>query len=107
VEAYAPASASLAQIEQRARLAAAKAAGAGSTIRYRHSILVPADETCFHLFEASSAELVRSAIERAGLRAQRIVEASTTEEATGRVSSGWSMTPEGTAATSVREERHG
>jgi hypothetical protein len=81
VEAYAPASASIAELEQRARLAAAEMPRAGSPIRYRHSILIPADETCFHLFDACSADLVRAAIERVGLRPHRIVEAFTAEDA--------------------------
>jgi hypothetical protein len=43
-------------------------------VRYLRSIYVPADEMCFHLFEAASVEEVRAASELAGLSAQRIVE---------------------------------
>ena len=75
VETYTPAGAVLAEIEARARRAAAELQQAGSSVRYLRSILVPDDETCFHLFVASSVEAVRAASERAGLSPQRIVEA--------------------------------
>jgi hypothetical protein len=44
-------------------------------VRYVRAIFVPEDETCFHLFEAASPDAVYAASERAGLSAQRIVEA--------------------------------
>jgi hypothetical protein len=75
VEAYTPAMVNLVEVEARARRAAAQLAEAGTEVRYLHAIFVPADETCFHLFEAASADAVRAASERAGLSAQRIVEA--------------------------------
>jgi hypothetical protein len=75
VEAYTPAMINLVEVEARARRAAAQLAEAGTEVRYLHAIFVPADETCFHLFEAASADAVRAASERAGLSAQRIVEA--------------------------------
>jgi hypothetical protein len=65
----------LVEVEARARRAAAQLAEAGTEVRYLRAIFVPADETCFHLFEAASADAVRAASERAGLSAQRIVEA--------------------------------
>lgn len=74
VETYTPAAAVLAEIEARAGLAAAELQQAGRPVRYVRSIFVPGDETCFHLFEAGSAEVVREASERAGLSPQRIVE---------------------------------
>ena len=49
--------------------------GDGTSVRYLRSILIPGDETCLHLVEADSAEHVREAFERAGLAADRIVEA--------------------------------
>ena len=49
--------------------------GDGTTVRYVRSILIPGDETCLHLVEADSAEQVAEAFERAGLQADRIVEA--------------------------------
>src|SRR5690348_14239530 len=49
--------------------------GDGTTVRYLRSILIPGDETCLHLVEADSVEQVAAAFERAGLGADRIVEA--------------------------------
>ena len=49
--------------------------GQGAAVRYLRSILIPGDETCLHLVEADSAEHVGKAFERAGLTADRIVEA--------------------------------
>jgi hypothetical protein len=49
--------------------------GEGTDVRYLRSILIPGDETCLHLIEADSAELVAEAFEQAGLAADRIVEA--------------------------------
>ena len=49
--------------------------GEGNSVRYLRSILIPGDETCLHLFEADSVEQVAEAFERAGLNADRIVEA--------------------------------
>lgn len=47
----------------------------GTAVRYLRSILIPGDETCLHLVEAACAEHVAKAFERAGLAADRIVEA--------------------------------
>lgn len=58
-----------------ARRAAAELNGEGTGVRYLHSILVPGDETCFHLYEAGSADAIRKAARRAGLRFERISEA--------------------------------
>jgi len=44
-------------------------------VTYRRSIHVPEDETCFHLFEAESAEVVYEAGRRAGLTFDRVAEA--------------------------------
>ena len=49
--------------------------GDRNTVRYLRSILIPGDETCLHLVEADSPERVAEAFERAGLAADRIVEA--------------------------------
>jgi hypothetical protein len=47
----------------------------GKPVRFLRSIFVPEDETCFYLYEAPSAETVRAAAARAGLRFHRITEA--------------------------------
>jgi hypothetical protein len=39
------------------------------------AIFVPEDETCFFLYEAGSADVVRAAAARAGLRSGRVTEA--------------------------------
>jgi Protein of unknown function (DUF4242) len=49
--------------------------GDGNAVRYLRSILIPGDETCLHLVEADSVQRVAEAFERAGLAADRIVEA--------------------------------
>ena len=49
--------------------------GDRDTVRYVRSILIPGDETCLHLVEADSPELVAEAFEQAGLHADRIVQA--------------------------------
>ena len=75
VEVYAPTRAELGEVEARVRRAAAESASGRMRARYLRSILVPGDEMCFHLFEASSPEAVRKAAELAGLAYARIVEA--------------------------------
>jgi hypothetical protein len=57
--------------------AAADAPGPRLPVRYLSSILMPADELCFHLFEAPSVESVRAASERAGLEPIRVIEVVT------------------------------
>jgi hypothetical protein len=66
---------SLSHPETRVHRAAQDLAETGTPIRHLRSIFVPQDETCFHLFEAPSAEAVREAAQRARLAPQRIVEA--------------------------------
>jgi len=45
----------------------------GISIRYVRSILIPGDETCFHVFDAASIEVVRDALRRVGIQFERIV----------------------------------
>ena len=59
---------------RRARMAADKLAGEGTQVRCLRSIFVAADETCFLLYEAASADAVRVAAERAGLPCDRVAE---------------------------------
>jgi Protein of unknown function (DUF4242) len=75
VETYAPSSVARADVETRARRAAAELARTGIPVRYVRSIFVPEDEMCLYLFEARSADAVREASERAGIAPERIVEA--------------------------------
>jgi len=68
---------------RRARLAADELTGEGMTVRYVRSIFVAEDEVCFLLFEAASAEAVRTAAGRAGLPCGQLAEVvaeSNTEE---------------------------
>jgi hypothetical protein len=44
-------------------------------VRYLRTILVPEDQTCFHLVEARSAEAVRAAASEASVPLERIAEA--------------------------------
>lgn len=77
VEAYEPRGhdESLAEIERRARAAAAELTRSGTAVRYLRSIYVPADETCFHVFEAPSIEAVEAVGRRARLEFDRVTEA--------------------------------
>jgi hypothetical protein len=57
-----------------ARRAAEQLNREGRRVRYERSIFVPDDETCFHLYEAESAEAVRELLRRAQLPCGRIAE---------------------------------
>ena len=58
--------------EQQARAAAEELTRRGTAVAYRRSIFVPAEETCFLLFEAESADAVRDAATLAALPCGRI-----------------------------------
>ena len=75
IEAYV-AGGDIADLQDRARATAAAMRGEGREVRYLRSVLVRADETCFHLFEAASVSVVEAAVARAGLACDRIVEAA-------------------------------
>ena len=60
---------------QRARTAASELSSEGLAIRYLSTTFLPDDETCFHFFEAASADEVSRASERAGLGRVRVVTA--------------------------------
>jgi len=60
---------------RRARAAARRLCDGDAWIRYVRTTFVPGDETCFHLFEASSLELVEKACRLAHLGRARIVPA--------------------------------
>jgi len=77
VETYLPHSraAEAREAGRRARAAAAELAREGTPIRYVRTTFLPDDETCFHLFEASSADAVAEVSRRAELGHGRIVPA--------------------------------
>jgi hypothetical protein len=60
---------------RRARAAAEALSSEGAPIRYVRATFLPDDETCFHLFEADSIELVEEASRRAALGRTRVVPA--------------------------------
>jgi hypothetical protein len=76
VEVYTPRldEAALAKLVARLK-AVAEAMSAEVPVTYVRSIHVPEDETCFHLFEAESAEVVYEAGRRAGLTFDRVAAA--------------------------------
>jgi hypothetical protein len=51
------------------------ASGEGVDVTYVRSILIPGDETCFHVFEATSAEAVAAVGMRVAVPLIRVVEA--------------------------------
>ena len=44
-------------------------------VRYVRAILVPEDETCFHVLDAASADIVDGAAREASVRVERIAKA--------------------------------
>jgi hypothetical protein len=70
-----PGSDELARAAARARAAANELTRAGTPVCYLGAIFIPGDETCFHLYEAPSAEAARTASARAGIGFERIVAA--------------------------------
>jgi hypothetical protein len=77
VEAYLPrlTREELRSFEQRLRRAAEIVSRSGTPIEHVRSVHIPDDETCFHFFEAASAEAVGAAGTHAGLVFDRITEA--------------------------------
>jgi hypothetical protein len=76
VELYQPTArrTTVAAAAERARRAAEQLTREGTPVRYLRWLLIPEDETCFHLFEGGSAEAVGQASRRAELDYERIVE---------------------------------
>jgi hypothetical protein len=64
----------LAAVKERVSAATTRLSRKEADVRYLRAIYVPEDETCFYVFEASSAELVAQANALAGLRDGRILE---------------------------------
>lgn len=77
VEAYLarPRDAELAQAARRAQTAAEELTRQGLSVRYLRTLFLPEDETCFHLYEAATADDVREAGRRAGIVFERLVDA--------------------------------
>ena len=75
VEVYAPGVEQQAFVDlvERMRSAVTSLADEGIGVRYVRGILVPAEETCFHLLVASSADAVAEAGRRADLDYERVV----------------------------------
>ncbi len=67
--------AALARLVAGLKAAAEAMSADGFRVRYLRSILVPEDETCFHLFEAESAEAIYEAGRHAGLTFDRVAAA--------------------------------
>jgi Protein of unknown function (DUF4242) len=63
----------------RARSAAGWPAQDGSRVTYVRSLFLPADELCFLLYDAPSAEAVLEVARRAEITFERIVEAEVDE----------------------------
>ncbi len=61
----------------QARTAAEELTSEGTPVTFLHSIFVPDDETCFFLYEAVSADVVRAVAQRAALPFERVSEALT------------------------------
>jgi hypothetical protein len=60
----------------RTRAVADELTRQGCSIRFLRTIFVPEDETCFYLFEASSASVVRDVGDQAGVRFEHVTRAS-------------------------------
>ena len=67
----------------RACVAAEALAHEGAAIRYVRTTYLPDDETCFHMFEAESTEIVEDARRRAELGRARIVAANEVSSSEG------------------------
>ena len=57
---------------KRIRAAVEALADSGLAVRYLHAVLVPGEETAFHVFEAERPDSIEHALRDAGLEAERI-----------------------------------
>jgi hypothetical protein len=65
----------LAQAASRAQAAAEELSRQGDSVRYLRTIFLPQEETCFHVYEAASADDVCEACRRAGIACERVLDA--------------------------------
>jgi len=63
-----------AQTIARVRRAARAVSAGGTPVRHVRSLFIPADESCFHVFESASPEAIRELARQADLDYERIVE---------------------------------
>lgn len=63
------------ELAARSRAACRELSAGGTPVRLLRSVFVPEDGSCLLVFEATSTEAVRGAMERAGLPSERITEA--------------------------------
>jgi hypothetical protein len=56
-------------------LAAERMGEHGEEVRLLGAVFLPADETCFYLYQAASADTVRAAVARGSLEPERVTEA--------------------------------
>ena len=87
------------QHAERAEQASAELTREGRSVRCLRSIFVPEDETCFLLYEATSAEVVAEAMQRAGLRHDHISTATSTPHVVAAASADAQPTTKGTTMT--------
>jgi Protein of unknown function (DUF4242) len=64
-----------AQAASCAQAAADELSRQGVSVRYLRTIILPEEETCFHVYEAASADDVREACRRAGIACERVLDA--------------------------------
>jgi hypothetical protein len=77
-ELYLPRGVPLADVARRARAGADRATEGGPLVRFVQAVFVPADESCFVLYQADSAADVTAAGTRAGLAFDRVAAAVAT-----------------------------
>jgi hypothetical protein len=67
LETHVPGGSALIELEAQARSLGEAAMRAGLPVGYVRSIFLPGEETCFHVFRATSADVLASAARRASL----------------------------------------